>query len=294
MSNKQILTEWNSISTRIKSLLKAGNYLFRTFQVINADPQGALKKFILPTAKKTFGSVSDFGKKFGSSLPPHVTTYLNSFIEENKQIFNIERDSQDQAKEGGRVLLTALACLEVNISYYMNDIQSHIRKTVEVAFAHLQRQLMVDKNIRNSWETAEREEDYEKLGGAHLLLHKIWAFKINATGERTDLVLSEPIKEESILGQSVDGLALTEWKVVGKMDEITEKIEQAKTQAKKYATGSLYALELSTHRYLIMVSKDYIKIPNDTLVDGEVVYRVINIVYSPSAPSVAARDLSRH
>jgi hypothetical protein len=35
---------------------------------------------------------------------------------------------------------------------------------------------------------------WEKLGAAHLLLHGIWAFKVSATGERTDLVPGEKLE----------------------------------------------------------------------------------------------------
>jgi hypothetical protein len=36
----------------------------------------------------------------------------------------------------------------------------------------------------------------EKLAGVHLLLHGIWAFKVHAAGERTDLVFPQPSRLE--------------------------------------------------------------------------------------------------
>ena len=43
-----------------------------------------------------------------------------------------------------------------------------IRKTVEIAFQHLQRLLIVDDNIKKLWKN-KKEPDLEKLGGTHLL-----------------------------------------------------------------------------------------------------------------------------
>lgn len=132
---------------------------------------------------------------------------------------------------------------------------------------------------------SKRELVFEKLGGTHLLLHRIWAFKIDAAGERTDLVLAERIAQDNILYQSVDGLVLTEWKRVENQSDLESRIQAAKTQAKKYSQSSLVNIELSNHRYLVMVSEDYLDIPNDEMVDGNITYRVINIAYKPSTPS---------
>lgn len=85
--------------------------------------------------------------------------------------------------------------------------QVRLCKAVEVAFAHLQRQIAVDVCIGeenkylclkdrcvctgNKWRKAFEKGEYacEKLGVVHLLSHKIWAFKALSVRAETDLVL---------------------------------------------------------------------------------------------------------
>lgn len=178
----------------------------------------------------------------------------------------------------------------------MSDPQAHIRKTVEIAFAHLQRTIVVDKQKRTQWNDSEKEKeklketDYEKLGDIHLLSHKIWAFKINAAGERTDLVLSEPIKPEDVLYQSVEGLVLTEWKVV-REDNSQTIISNALEQAQRYRTGSLYSLMLHNYCYLVLVSETDFKIEKDTIIKDNVTFRIIKIITNPESPSVKRKKV---
>lgn len=284
MGSNQISVEWGAISARIKSLMNSGVFFYQSLQSNSSDPYGASKKFITPSAKDIFNLIGIFKNNFESTLPAKARTRICDFIQENTNLFNKPAQQDDP-----KVLLVALSSIESEISYYLNDTQTRIRKTVEVAFAHLQRQLIADKSVKEVWSVGKIETDYEKLGGAHLLLHKIWAFKVDAVGEKTDLVLSEPFRTDDVLYQSADGLVLTEWKVVRKNDKPENKISEAKAQAQRYSGGSLAALELSSYRYLIMVSQDFIVLPQKEIIEGNIVYRVINIAYAPSTPSKSAR-----
>lgn len=126
------------------------------------------------------------------------------------------------------------------------------------------------------------------LGGEHFLLHKIWSFKINSTGERTDLVLETKISEKDDLLESVNGLVLTEWKVADQND-VEAKINEAITQANKYALGSLYSTDLRKYRYIVIVSKKNLGIGNYEREENGNVYKIINIAYNPDSPSIGAK-----
>jgi hypothetical protein len=94
-----------------------------------------------------------------------------------------------------------------------------------------------------------------ELGGAHLLLHGIWAFKVDGAGGRTDLVLGTPIKDMREVVGSADALVLTEWKIA-KPENVETKITEAREQTKKYSEGVLGGIELDQYRYLVMVSSN--------------------------------------
>lgn len=279
MSN--MYQEWNLLSQKIQSLLNVCTFLHGAFQV-SSDAGGAMKH-ISKNANNNFTLITKFKNDFGSNLPKEALASIDNFISNCKPVD--VKSTKGMQRASTETLLVSLALLENDVSYYLNNTQIRIRKTVEIAFQHLQRQLIADKSVKTLWEDkANRETDFEKLGGAHLLLHKIWGFKVNGEGQRTDLVLSERVESSNFLYQSVDGLILTEWKVIDTQKDLTDKINQAKGQVKKYAKGVLGAIELSTHRYLIMVSSDWLDVPED-FIEEEVTYRIINIAFSPKTPS---------
>nr|MDQ2995414.1 hypothetical protein [Pseudomonadota bacterium] len=147
-------------------------------------------------------------------------------------------------------------------------------------------QLVADPSVRKIWDDPNlKEPAFEKLGGAHLLLHKIWGFKINAVGERTDLVFADKLSTESDLYNSVDGLVLTEWKVIRSLAQTEKIIKEAKNQAEKYTKGSLAAIELSNYRYLVIVSEKRLPEDGEKIIEGDVTYKIINIAYNPDPPS---------
>jgi len=130
-----------------------------------------------------------------------------------------------------------LAVLETEMSFVLADVQEAIRARCERAFLHLQRSLVVDETIRNKWKTAfaAGETECERHGSVHLLLHGIWAFKVNAEGERTDLIFQEPGGALSRANEYADGLVLTEWKKATAQDEAGRRFGEARAQADRYA-----------------------------------------------------------
>jgi hypothetical protein len=130
-----------------------------------------------------------------------------------------------------------------------------------------------------------REPTCEALGSCHLLLHGIWAFKTSAEGERTDLVLHEPLNiATNELQRASVGLVLTEWKRVRRVAELPDRLEQAYRQAKRYRQGILAGFEVASPRYLVIVSENRLEMPPPRQED-EVIYEYRNIAVRPLSPS---------
>ena len=180
--------------------------------------------------------------------------------------------------------LVGLSAFETELSFLLCDNQESIRTKSELAFHHLQRSIIVDKDFQKKWQSAFKSGEVacEKLGAVHLLLHGIWAFKVNAEGARTYLVFQEPANLNGIQ-QYADGLVLTEWKKA-KTGEAEQRFSEARAQARLYSQGPLMGTELTNYRYAIVVSEQQIAIPSDLEEDG-VVYRHINIAVTPLTPS---------
>ena len=126
----------------------------------------------------------------------------------------------------------------------------------------------------------------EKLGAVQLLLHGIWAFKVDARKARTDLVFEEAPSDLAVIQRSADGLVLTEWKKAADDTLAPKLFEEARRQAASYAQGLLAATELTAYRYAIVVSRQQVTSPEDVREQG-VVYRHINIAVAPLVPSRA-------
>ncbi len=178
--------------------------------------------------------------------------------------------------------------LESELSFHFHDFDAFVRPVVERAFLHLKRSLVVDKDLQRRWADAcgKDEPACEQLGAVHLLLHGIYAFKANAEGGRTDLILGNTVRATEELRRSVIGLVLTEWKRASSAKKAKEKFEQAREQASRYDEGIMAGFELQRYRYLVVVSEKDCSIPND-IYQGNVIYRHINIPISPDTPSKA-------
>jgi hypothetical protein len=153
-------------------------------------------------------------------------------------------------------LLVLIGAFETEISFLLSDRQQRICSRTERAFAHLQRTIEVDHSFASNWQTAfkVRENACERLGAVHLLLHGIWAFKLDAAGARTDLVFQEPTEDLSHEQRYADGLVLTEWKTASSQNKVASKFREAREQAAKYVRGALGGNELRAYRYAVAVT----------------------------------------
>lgn len=286
------LIDWQAISARIKGLLDAGSFFYKALHHSSEDARSVKRKVLLENAEKILGNLNDFSEKYKSILPRDALDSLNSFLDKpemkDQKFFSPERSWESANVQ---FALTSLSAFQSEFTYLIANTQFIARKITERAFVHLQRSIVADDEIRKKWKIAfnEHETKCERLGALHLLLHGVWAFKVDAIGGKTDLILNEPLPSASTIESAADVLVLTEWKVVKSQDELQKKIQEASAQAKLYTSGVLGGIELANYRYLVMVSEKMMQMP-DNLVDGVVTYRHINIAVDPSIPSVEARN----
>jgi len=282
------LNEWKAISDQIQGLLEAGQFYLRCLSVQREDTYGVGHRELIPQMQEIFVTLNKFADNNKAALNRTAASSLEKFLYtvnnhyRNPNYRNLEPLTVIQA------YLTALTSFRTQFTYHISDVSAFIKRLSERAFMHLQRSIVSDRTLQKRWEEAfdEGERACEKLGSVHLLLHGIWAFKVNAEGERTDLVFGEPLKDLTEAEKTAEGLVLTEWKRILEKSELNQKINAAHKQASRYASGILGGLELAQYRYLVLVSKDVLAMPPDLLENG-ITYRHINIAVVPKPPSMS-------
>lgn len=281
---RTIYTQWESLSAKLTGLINAVTLFYQIPEKDHLGTATLLKNEI----KNNIALIINF-KTYADI--PQLSELINDFYNSNSSILNDSTRGVIGDQQNIKLIIN-LSLLKDNIDYFFKDSQTYIRKTVEIAFQHLQRSLIVDQSLRKIWQEDLKEVHFEKLGSTHLLLHRVWAFKVDATGERTDLVLSEKLDENNPLYECADGLVLTEWKYVKNPDQMDTLIDQAKAQTKLYSGSSLSAVELSNYYYLVMVSQDlFLHRPKTITDESGKIFRVINIAFSPSSPSVVSKKM---
>jgi hypothetical protein len=276
-------TEWKAISDRIEGLMEAGRFFVQLWVGHSSDTYGTAKRELLPHARSIFQSILKFQEHYSQSLPPTAVASLSRFTQQYKDRFSAQDINEI---EGLKLLLPCLASFRSEFTFQLSDMQAVAKRITERAFIHLQRIIIADPNIKEQWGSAfeSGETACEKLGAAHLLLHGIWAFKASAEGERTDLILGEPLKDLSQVESTAESLVLTEWKIIRTLDELEIQADKAYRQASVYGSSSLAGFELSGYCYLVLVSKGRLEVPSDRNENG-VSYKYINIAVKPQVPS---------
>jgi hypothetical protein len=278
---------WRAISARIKGL----SAIWQTGLVPSGDTFN-IWKTVSEQCIHILRSLEEFSSTFGASLPAGIAERI---AEEKMLILSFvssaEREARDFRQQKIQHALLLLSILETEVSFVLSDTQTMIRARSELAFEHLQRMIVVDAEVRAKWENAFNvgEVGCEKLGAVHLLPHGIWAFKVTAEGERTDLVFQEPVRDLRRAEMFAEGLVLTEWKKLSGRTDATTTFAQARQQARDYAHGALAGSELRDYRFAVVVSRTTITPPPDIKEDG-VVWKHINIAVSPQAPSKRHRS----
>jgi hypothetical protein len=243
---------WFALSARIKGLQDAGELYARFMGYHQEDSYGAGKN-LGEQCGSVVVALEEFRGAFAQTLPAAAMQSLDRFFSTNLAKAAKDSSADHRAARGALVALTAL---EAEVTFILAGRQERIRVRSERAFLHLQRQLVVDEEIRAKWQKAfsKGEVSCEKLGSVHLLSHGIYAFKVDAAGARTDLIFNDAPNEETI-ARVVEGLVLTEWKVATDSDFLA-KIAAARAQADLYKAGPLAGVELTGYRYLVVVSNE--------------------------------------
>lgn len=288
--------QWKALSSRIRGLMQAGQLHAQYLAVQSSDTYNRGRR-LHEQSQRVLSALRSFRDSFHQSLPPVALAAIHDFMERSGALITNTPSAPNAQQECVWAALVSLAAFETEMSFILSDVQESIRARSERAFSHLQRSIVVDIEFRKKWQKAfdDRETACEKLGAVHLLLHGIWAFKVDATGARTDLVYQEPADDLiNNIQRYADGIVLTEWKKVSpeglsgqQFEEALEKaLEKARGQARLYAQGALAGMELTNYRYIVVVSRDEVKVPGD-LSEGGVVYRHINVSVAPRTPSRA-------
>lgn len=275
--------QWKVLSSRIHGLMQAGQ-LHAIFLSSSSDDSFGRGNVLLEQCNNVLCEIENFKNQHQRVLPPIALASIERLDETKNRSVDLLNTKSGLRDEGSKAALVALVSFESEMTYILSDVQESIHSRSERAFLHLQRLIAVDEEFRKKWTAAfdKGEVECEKLGAVHLLWHGIWAFKINAAGQRTDLVFQEqPFNEAQ---PNVDGLILTEWKKANPEDNVENKFKEARTQAKLYTQGVLAGNELAHYRYAIVVSATQRKLPEDVR-EGDIIYRHINIAVNPLTPS---------
>ena len=278
---------WEAISARIKGIADAAGVLAQFLQVHSGDSYG-MQKAIGKECAEVLRSLRDFEQEFRSTLPQRVRQRINEFATNREPLFQGASQEGDKA----RAAIVLLSALRSELGFLFADEQELIRSKTERAFLHLQRVLAANERERDVWKKAHDSGEVacEKLGAAHLLWHGIFAFKVDGSGARTDLIAPEPPDLNQVI-HVADGLVLTEWKVVSAKNA-SDKFAEALRQAELYRAGVLAGIELAGYRFLVGVSEHALPpaaIPGDLECNGAI-HKHINIVVNPATPSVQARQ----
>jgi hypothetical protein len=226
---------------------------------------------------------------FQDVIPANALEALREFLAKAYLPNSVFQDS-GAGIAGAAAWAVSLSSIQAVLAFHLSGAESIGRSTTERAFAHLQRSIVADEAHRKKWISAfhDKETACERLGAVHLLLHGIWAFKIDTEGARTDLVFGEPLNLGEAERTAPAAIVLTEWKVARSSSEIERQFEVARKQASLYAGGALSDLELSTIRFLVVVAEKEAEPPED-LVEGNIRYRHKVVAVNPDSPSTAAK-----
>jgi hypothetical protein len=298
------MTEWRAISARIAALLDTARFLLSTnvsdeitsAEILREKNGGdtAPARYILgavrilgENAKDTGGILQRFFQSQATQLPDAPRACIRRFVEATRFGFG---DPNHLA--GMTAVIAAFASFRAEFEYLIADTEAVAKSLVVRAFTHLQSSIVADELVRNRWKQAFKhgETACERLGACHLLLHGIWAFKASTEGARTDLVLGETTWDEP--SRVSQGLVLTEWKLVRGENTRLPKAREAYKQAKLYCQSPLAGFEVTSTRYIVLVSQERLEIP-PAKIEGDVTYEFRNVAVAPKSPSQDARKTAK-
>lgn len=198
------IQEWRKFLVKINGLQGVTEAYFRSVSSAGSDYYGISNSTIIPSINNIQSGLKNLKDSFNP--PVEVKTSIESFLK-------IMAQTNFSGIAGAGSALTLIGVLKAELEYYANDPENIYKTQAERAFLHLNRTLCVDESFRAKWVTAfsNGEVAIEKLSALHFLLHGLWAFKVDAKGERTDLIIQEKVNLEDA-SRAMAPLVLTEWK----------------------------------------------------------------------------------
>jgi hypothetical protein len=278
-------TEWEPLSKRIAGIVDASTFFFRCRESDAAFSTNVLTEACIDTAE----AVKRLSR-YRSAMAGHAIDALERFTKRWSETESLGMTGFPAVM----AYTTILASFRPVLDHHFADYSTVVRSRVARAFLHLQRSLVADEAVRGKWLKAFAQEELacEKLGAVHLLSHGIYAFKASTTGGRTDLILGQNLVVDEAILAGADGLVLTEWKLVRDKNEAESKRMEAMAQTKLYTDGPIAGFELTTERYLVLVSKNEFDV-TPTEQDGGTLFKTISIILAPDVPSRVARKKQR-
>lgn len=276
--------EWTSIAARIAGLEHATELFVHALGAVG-DQNGVPGRFIKPELEEIREDLQRFVRERRGALPSGAAASLEEYLSDRTHPVTNEAFEIVQ-------MVVPLALLRSRVEYLIKDKEEESRSLTELAFEHLRRSIVVDEKLRDMWQAAfpRREENCERLGSVHLLSHGIWAFKVGSHRAATDLMYSEPLEKDAhLVRRTARALILTEWKCVRDGDNPDKKAAEAMEQMKAYEEGVLADLELSSTRYIVLVTGRRIRPPDDIEQCG---VRFSHVVI-PTRPDDASSDAQR-
>jgi hypothetical protein len=285
------LIEWRAISAQIQGLLEAARFYIESLRAGSKQGPFVLKdsyrvgdRQLLPHIQKICDTLRKFRDANKESIPTEAAKSLDAVL--NKIQNDFPNLTNADAFNRIHVMVTLLVSFRAEFEYHISDTSVVARRLSERAFIHLQRSIVVDGELRQRWIEAFNEGELacEKLDAVHLLLHGIWAFKVNTEGERTDLVFNDPIQDSYFVERTAEALVLTEWKRVLSPAETERMARDARKQASRYTVGALGGVELARYRFIVLVSKENLTLPANHSENG-IEYQHVNVAVDPKPPS---------
>lgn len=273
--------QWRRIVARIDGLSASATFIFDTTQ--------PAKLGVLAYLQEQWDEIFKELEHFFAESNGVPAAARDRFVQFSSKHANLAASSHPDNLASR---LAYMIGLRTEIDWAMGDYDIVLRRVVDRAFLHLQRLIVADVDIARKWQEAFKKNEMacERLGGAHLLHHGIWGFKADATGARTDLVLGQPLVVNDDIRRAVDGLVLTEWKLVKSQSTASDMAAAAILQAKNYSHGLLAGFELGSIRYVVLVSQKALpRIPDETR--HEYTYSHVNIAVDPDVPSLESKVL---
>ena len=208
MSALTYLAAWRRIAARIRGLEKAASVHASFLSSHSGSPYGA-DKALQKQREGVLQDISRLKHDFAGLLPAEAHAAIDRFMSDGGH--QIQNNQVGDALLVRTILVKVIA-LESELTYCLDNPSEGIRSASELAFMHLQRQIVADEDYRAKWQAAfdDHETHCERLGGVHMLWHGIWAFKVDASGGKTDLVYQEPVQTAGV--PVALAMVLTEWK----------------------------------------------------------------------------------